>query len=83
MIPLTTPKDENESNIREAESFKYAYEIKKPFGKLEEILVWSKKELAKEWKWQLVDLSSHKLPGRYIFYFDNERDYLAFLIKWS
>jgi hypothetical protein len=30
-----------------------------------------------------LEMSSDIKPGRYIFYFDNERDYLAFLMKWS
>ena len=76
-------KKENVTTLRDPKSFKHAYEINKPFGIIEEILSWCKDELVSEWKWQLVDLSSHKLPGRYIFYFDNDRDYLAFLIKWS
>jgi hypothetical protein len=28
-------------------------------------------------------MSSHQQPGRYIFYFDSERDYFAFLLKWQ
>lgn len=70
-------------NTRERESFSYAKEISKPFGILEQVLDWCKSELVEDWRWQLVDISSDARPGRYIFYFDNERDYLAFLLKWA
>jgi hypothetical protein len=50
---------------------------------LEEILAWAKESLSTEWRWQLVTVSSNDRPGEYIFYFDSERDYLAFIMKWS
>jgi len=28
-------------------------------------------------------MSSDRQPGRYCFFFDDERDYLSFLMKWS
>jgi hypothetical protein len=69
--------------IRHEESFPYAREISKPYGEIENILGWCKSELSEEWRWQLKDMSSPVRPGRYIFYFDNQRDYLAFLLKWD
>ena len=69
--------------IRDRDSFNYAQEIAKPFGVLESVLDWCKEELSAEWRWQLVAASSNHKPGRYIFYFDSERDYLAFVMKWS
>ena len=68
---------------RDKDSFDHAHEIIKPFGVIERVLDWCKSELAGEWRWQLLEMSSDIKPGRYIFYFDNERDYLAFLMKWS
>jgi hypothetical protein len=50
---------------------------------LESVLDWCKEELSAEWRWQLAEVSSDHRPGRYIFYFDSERDYLAFVMKWS
>jgi hypothetical protein len=47
------------------------------------VLNWCKSELRGEWRWQLLEMSSAIKPGRYIFYFDDERDYLAFVMKWS
>jgi len=69
--------------IRDRDSFDHAHEIVKPFGVLESVLDWCKKELRSEWRWQLLEMSSDIKPGRYMFYFDNEREYLAFLMKWS
>jgi hypothetical protein len=69
--------------MRDKDSFDHAQEIIKPFGVIEHVLNWCKSELAGEWRWQLLEMSSDIKPGRYMFYFDNERDYLAFLMKWS
>ena len=63
-------------DFRDRDSFAFAKEIIKPFGAIESVLDWAKKELVGEWRWQLVDVSSTSRPGRYIFYFENERDYL-------
>ena len=68
---------------RDKTSFNYAQEIVKPFGEVEHVLDWCKKELVDEWRWQLVDVSSTSRPGRYIFYFDNDKDHFAFVMKWS
>jgi hypothetical protein len=69
--------------VRDKDSFDHAHEIVKPFGVIEHVLNWCKSELRGVWRWQLLEMSSDIKPGRYIFYFDDERDYLAFLMKWS
>lgn len=71
------------SYIRDKDSFKYAREIAKQFGVLEHVLDWCKQELVGEWRWQLIEVSSDHKPGRYCFFFDSERDCLAFTLKWS
>ena len=71
------------SYIRDRDSFQHTQEIAKEFGVLESVLDWCKEELSAEWRWQLIEVSSDHRPGRYIFYFDSERDYLAFVMKWS
>ena len=76
---LTSPMD----YMRDRDSFSYAREIAKEFGVLEHVLDWCKEELVGEWRWQLLDVSSDRKPGRYIFYFDSERDCLAFTMKWA
>ena len=69
--------------VRDRDSFHYAREIIKPFGVIEHVLNWCKSELTSDWRWQLLEMSSDIKPGRYCFFFDDERDYLAFLMKWS
>jgi hypothetical protein len=73
----------NKDFYRDRDSFNFAKEIYKPFGAIEGILDWAKAELIGEWRWQLIELSSERKPGRYIFYFDSERDYLSFILKCS
>ena len=68
---------------RDRASFNHAHEIVKPFGQIEQVINWCKNELIDEWRWQLVETSSGSRPGRYIFYFDSERDCLAFVMKWG
>ena len=70
-------------NYREGASFPYQHEITKPFGGLDEILAWCQTELTGEWRWQLIEVSSDTRPGRYVFYFDTERDGVAFMLQWS
>jgi hypothetical protein len=67
---------------RSRDSFAHAREVVKGWGGLEPILDWCKTELEDDWRWQLIDMSSDICPGRYIFYFDSERDCVAFTIKW-
>ena len=69
--------------VRPGDSFNYAREIHKPFGELDRVLAWCKTELTGEWGWQLVDISTDQRPGRYIFYFDSERDHFAFTLYWQ
>lgn len=68
--------------IRSAESFGHACEIVKGYGIIEQVLAWCKSEMTQDWRWQMIEMSSERRPGRYIFYFDDERDYLAFMLKW-
>lgn len=69
--------------IRLGDSFNHACEIHKPYGILETVLAWCRDALESDWRWQMIDNSSDVRPGRYIFYFDSERDYLAFVLKWQ
>lgn len=68
---------------RPKESFKHAVEIHQPFGGLDGVLAWCKENMDHEWRWQLVQVSTDHADGRYLFYFDSERDYCAFLLKWG
>ena len=75
--------EERVIDSRRRESFPYSREIAKPFGKLDHVLDWCKTEIVGDWRWQLVDVSSDRRPGRYIFYFDTERDFFAFTLHWA
>ena len=67
---------------RDKESFGYAQGIDKAYGTLGDVLDWCKSELTADWRWQMIEMSATDRPGRYIFYFDSERDCLAFTLKW-
>ena len=69
--------------IRLGESFDHAREIARPFGQIDRIIEWCKTELVGDWRWQVVTTSSDRAPGRYIFYFDSDRDAAAFALFWS
>ena len=72
-----------EYQIRDKESFAYAKEITKPWGSIDRVISWCKTEMQNDWRWQVVDTSSDIRPGRYIFYFDSDRDCCAFTLKWQ
>lgn len=74
---------DTEYHVRPRDSFLYAKEIAKPFGVIDRVIVWCKSELTGDWRWQLVEPSSDVRDGRYIFYFDSDRDLCAFVMKWS
>lgn len=69
--------------LRVKESFRYVAEITKPFGTLDHVIDWCKQNMQAEWRWQLIQVSSDRIPGSYIFYFDSEQDYCVFLLKWG
>jgi hypothetical protein len=73
---------ETDRVIRTGESFLYAQEIQKPFGILDGVLDWCRSELTGDWRWQLVQPSTDRDPGRYCFYFDSSRDMCAFKLRW-
>lgn len=68
---------------RSAQSFVLVKEIQRPWGALEPILDWCKKEITGDWGWQMLEMSSNVTDGRYAFYFDLEQDMCAFVLKWG
>lgn len=72
----------DETHILATQGFNYAIRLVKPAGVIEQILDWTKRMIPNEWRWQLVETSDRTHNGEYIFYFDSERDYLAFIMKW-
>jgi len=67
----------------ETDQYSYSIEITKPCGAIGAILDWVKDESAGDWRWNLEQPSSAAQPGIYIFYFDLEVDYFAFVIKFA
>ena len=68
--------------LRDGQSFAFDKEISKPFGTIDRVISWCKSEMLDDWRWQVVEASSDTRPGRYKFYFDSERDFVAFLLQW-
>ena len=68
---------------RESQSFAHAREIHKTWGVIDDVISWCRTELTDEWRWQIAQPSSDIAPGRYIFYFDSDRDACAFALKWA
>jgi len=77
------PQALQDYKFREKDSFLYTKEIVKPFGLIDPIIAWCKTELQSDWRWQLIEVSSDTRPGRYCFFFDSERDFCAFTLKWA
>ena len=65
------------------ETWPYTQEIVKGFGSLDRIIDWCKQEMSADWRWQLLEPSTDQRPGKYVFYFEIEKDFLAFVLKWS
>lgn len=70
------------SLLQEAVNFAHACEISKPYGQIELILNWARQNLDHEWRWQLIECSTDKTDGRYIFYFESEKDCMTFVLRW-
>ena len=76
------PTADTVTPARSADSFKHTKAVYLPMGVLDSVLAWCKMELTDTWRWQLIELSASTLPGKYVFYFDSDRDFCAFAIKW-
>lgn len=76
---LDYPLNKNEIMV----PFRFYQEIEKGAGIIDEVVDWCKSEISTEWRWQLLELSSSSRPGKYRFFFETERDYCSFLLKWG
>jgi hypothetical protein len=61
----------------------YYQEIQKPYGVLDDVIEWCKAEMKNNWEWQLLEVSGDHRPGTYRFFFEGDKDYCAFLLKWG
>lgn len=68
---------------RKASSFSYYVNVHLPWARLDTAINWCNDECTGDWRWQLIAASSEKRDGQYIFYFDEDRDYFAFTLKWG
>jgi hypothetical protein len=68
---------------RDQESFNFAKRLDFPYGQIDPVLDWCRNSLGGDWRWQIAESASDRRPGNYIFYFDHERDYLMFCLKWA
>lgn len=62
-------------------NFCYSCVVNKPRVWLDQTLLWCQQEIQSEWRWQLVRPSDDKELGVYKFYFSDQRDLLAFVLK--
>lgn len=59
----------------------YKVEIGIPYGKLNDVITWCVNNIDNDWKYSVVDYGG-KDPGHYEFLFNNEKDYVKFLM-WN
>jgi len=52
--------------------------VSRPFGWLDMALEWCRNEIQAEWRWSMIETSSHSTNGIYRFYFSNLQDLVAF-----
>lgn len=68
---------------RSETSFPHSREVFLEYGQVDAVISWCREECQGDWRWQIIDTSSDIRPGRYIFYFDDEKDCCAFVLKWA
>jgi len=69
--------------IKIEEGYPYAKTLYLPTGKIDAVVDWCKQELTPGWKWQILTSSSTDTPGVYSFFFHNDSDFFAFLLKYG
>lgn len=72
-----------EIDLRPGDSFAYQSETTRPYGCIDTIIDWCKCQLKSDWRWQVLEYSTDTRPGTYKFYFDSERDCVAFTLHWA
>ena len=58
---------------------KYKTEISIKFGELTKIVNWCESQCSSEWGYDTKDYAGSD-PGKYMFYFGNEADYINFIL---
>lgn len=75
--------NEKQDLCRSADTFLYQSECLLPYGQLDSVLSWCRSECSAEWRWKMKESASDIKSGQYGFYFDSERDVVAFSLQWS
>lgn len=70
-------------SCRSADTFLHQAECLLPYGQLDTVLNWCRSECSAEWRWKMKESASNIKSGHYGFYFDSERDAVAFSLQWS
>jgi len=65
------------------EGYPHAKTLVLPTGQIDEVVEWCKQELRSNWKWQILTSSSPNVPGAYSFFFNEDSDYFAFVLKYG
>jgi len=50
-----------------------------PYGQLKLMIDWCTLNCAKRWGYEIID-DAGLLPGRYLFKFESEKDYVTFIV---
>jgi hypothetical protein len=64
-------------------SWCHAHRISRELGDLDPVLSWCRNNNQDDWAWQAVDWPTDRRPGVYIFFFQNSKDALAFVLKYN
>jgi hypothetical protein len=65
------------------EGYTHAKTLYLPTGEIDTVVDWCKQELSPGWKWTILSSSTPKLPGAYAFFFSEDADFFAFLLKFG
>ena len=69
--------------IKIEEGYPHAKTLYLPSGEIDGVVDWCKQELSPVWKWQILTSSSTNTPGVYAFFFSNDADFFAFILKYG
>lgn len=64
-------------------SYPYTTITEQKWGQLDILLNWADQSLTGNYRWWIQEMAGKYTPGKYQFYFDNEQDYMLFLLKWK
>jgi hypothetical protein len=82
-MPLSLPEEfKAQIGYREADTFAHSVTCVQPYGVIETVLDWCRSQCIGDWRWQIIVSSGEDRPGKYVFYFDSERDCVAFSLQW-